>query len=329
MIRRRTFLYETRAEEEDTYLRFKALSNCQVKFTGTTVNKVLNTLQYSTNNGGTWSALSNNTYVSLNKGKSILFKGNCISNTSSTGIGTFASTDGTFEVRGNIMSLLFSDNYENQTDLTGYGNVFYRLFSGCTGVANIDNLVLPATTLVSGCYYQMFRDCTSLTSIPSGLLPATNLTGCDWCYAQMFYGCTRLTSIPNGLLPSTTLATSCYQNLFQGCSKLETVPSNLLPATTLATNCYGAMFYSCPLLTTAPDLPARKLVNGCYSNMFNGCKKLNYIKAMFTTTPTNYASYWVYGVAATGTFVKNSAATWNVSGPNGIPSGWTIQTASS
>ena len=29
-----------------------------------------------------------------------------------------------------------------------------------------------------------------------------------------------------------------------------------------------------------------------------------------------------------GTFVKNSAATWNVTGVNGIPSGWTITTAS-
>jgi len=63
--------------------------------------------------------------------------------------------------------------------------------------------------------------------------------------------------------------------------------------------------------------------------MFNGCTKLNYIKAMFITTPSNtYTSAWVNGVSATGTFVKNSAAAWNVTGTNGIPSGWTVQTAS-
>jgi hypothetical protein len=63
--------------------------------------------------------------------------------------------------------------------------------------------------------------------------------------------------------------------------------------------------------------------------MFNGCTKLNYIKAMFTTTPSNtYTQNWVSGVAATGTFVKNSAATWNVTGVNGVPSRWTVQTAS-
>jgi hypothetical protein len=59
--------------------------------------------------------------------------------------------------------------------------------------------------------------------------------------------------------------------------------------------------------------------------MFSKCTKLNYIKAMFTTQPSNsYTAYWVNKVAASGTFVKNSAATWNVSGINGIPSGWTV-----
>jgi len=63
--------------------------------------------------------------------------------------------------------------------------------------------------------------------------------------------------------------------------------------------------------------------------MFYGCTKLNYIKAMFTTTPSDtYTSYWVRSVASSGTFVKNSAATWDVTGTSGIPSGWTVETAS-
>lgn len=45
---------------------------------------------------------------------------------------------------------------------------------------------------------------------------------------------------------------------------------------------------------------------------------------MFTTTPsTSYTRDWVYGVSSSGTFVKNSAAEWNVNGTNGIPNGWT------
>ena len=64
--------------------------------------------------------------------------------------------------------------------------------------------------------------------------------------------------------------------------------------------------------------------------MFSGCTSLNYIKAMFTTTPgAGYTSNWVSGVAASGTFVKNSAAGWDVSGSDGIPNNWTVETVSS
>ena len=43
---------------------------------------------------------------------------------------------------------------------------------------------------------------------------------------------------------------------------------------------------------------------------------------------TSCLSNWVSGVAASGTFVKNSAATWNVTGTSGIPTGCTVETAS-
>jgi hypothetical protein len=70
------------------------------------------------------------------------------------------------------------------------------------------------------------------------------------------------------------------------------------------------------------------LAYDCYDNMFNGCTNLNYIKAMFTTTPSStYTGNWVSGVASSGTFVKNSAAGWNVTGDNGVPTGWTVETA--
>ena len=89
------------------------------------------------------------------------------------------------------------------------------------------------------------------------------------------------------------------------------------------------MFSGCTSLTTAPELPATTLVSGCYEFMFDNCQNLNYIKAMFTTSPSNtYTTYWVRGVKSTGTFVKNSAATWNVVGYNAVPYGWTVQTAS-
>lgn len=39
---------------------------------------------------------------------------------------------------------------------------------------------------------------------------------------------------------------------------------------------------------------------------------------------TNCLADWVYEVAATGTFVKNTFAQWDVVGESGVPSGWTI-----
>ena len=200
------------------------------------------------------------------------------------------------------------------------GGCYYEMFNGCTSLTTAPEL--PATTLAQSCYSEMFRGCTSLTASPE--LPATTLA--NYCYYGMFYGCTALTAAPE--LPATTLANDCYGLMFDGCTSLTAVPS-ILPATTLADACYGYMFSGCTALTTAPVLPATTLAGACYGYMFNGCTSLNYIKAMFTTTPSiTYTYNWVSGVASTGTFVKNSAATWTTTGANGIPNNWTVETAS-
>jgi hypothetical protein len=52
---------------------------------------------------------------------------------------------------------------------------------------------------------------------------------------------------------------------------------------------------------------------------------------MFLTNPEHklgsypYTENWVDGVSETGTFVKNINASWDVTGANGIPSGWTVE----
>ena len=374
----------------DEYLTFVAKGSGTFTF----MPQSSNVISYSTDNGTTWTQGNS---VSINSGDKILWKGT-MTPLEYGGIGRFTST-GNFDVQGNAMSLLFGDNFKEQTDLTGKYFTFYNLFSGNTKVVNAENLSLPATTLASNCYNSMFKGCTNLTTAPE--LPATTLEeycyGCmfqnctnltaapelpattlaNYCYQNMFYNCTSLTTAPelpattlvkscyNGMfygctnlvtapeLPATTLASQCYYYMFQGCTSLTTAPelpaetlasscygvmfygctslttAPELPATTLASNCYYSMFYGCTALTTAPELPAKTLNSGCYNNMFSGCTSLNYIKAMFTTAPSaTYTANWVSGVSASGTFVKNSAAQWNVSGINGIPNGWTVQTAS-
>ena len=236
---------------------------------------------------------------------------------------------------------------------------YQEMFRNCTSLVTAPKL--PATTLAHMCYSGMFEgtnvlpDCTNIdftsqTVLASnglnGLFGGTTVTYADLerilpkdannkpclpvttltssCYTSMFYNCTSLTKTPE--LPATTLDTYCYDNMFYGCTSLTTVPS-VLPAMGLKQNCYSNMFSGCTSLTTAPELPATTLVSNCYKSMFRGCSSLNYIKAMFTTTPTIAETQdWVVNVASTGTFVKNSAARWNVTGNNGIPSGWTVVT---
>jgi hypothetical protein len=143
----------------------------------------------------------------------------------------------------------------------------------------------------------------------------------------MFYGCSKLVSAP-AELPALTMAYACYSNMFSKCSSLTTAPA--LPATTLNTYCYNNMFLECHNLETAPVLPALNLVSNCYRQMFQHCKKIDYIKAMYLTEPSDtYSQNWLRGVNTSGTFVKNSAATWsNIYHESVIPHGWTVQTAS-
>ena len=305
---------------QSKYLTFEALESGTFKFSGATS---ANTLQYSLDDGQTWTTLAHNTNTpTIATGSNILWKGSGLTIDTNSGIGKYIST-GTFNVKGNIMSLHFGDNFSGQTSLSGKDNAYKRLFNGCTNIISAENLSLPSTTLSSNCYRYLFNGCSGLTTAPT-TLPATALT--DYCYSYMFGGCTSLTTAPS--LPATALASWCYYSMFRGCTSLTTAPE--LPATTLAGDCYAAMFLGCSGLTAAPELPATTLANSCYSSMFQGCANLNYIKAMFTTTPgSNYTNNWVYYVKSTGTFVKNSAAQWDVRGVDGIPDGWTVETASS
>ena len=190
------------------------------------------------------------------------------------------------------------------------------MFAGCSNLTTVPEL--PVTTLTERCYYAMFKDCKSLTIAPS--LPAITLT--EGCYSNMFAGCKSLTTAPS--LPSTTLAPDCYATMFGGCTSLKIAPA--LPAITLASECYLAMFNGCTSITIAPELPASNLYYNCYLSMFDGCTSLNYIKMLAKVVNSNYLKNWVRGVATTGTFIKHPDANLT-KGVNGIPKGWTVETA--
>ena len=313
-----------------TYLTIQSLEDNNTIGFKCNLNNVKRTISISTDNGVTWTGKTSSTsgkiLATLNTGEKMLIKGDnssyAISGTTEGSYNYFTSTK-QFVLEGNIMSLINSANFENLNTLTSE-RTFYRLFYNCSKLVSAENLLLPAMTLTRDCYGSMFVSCTSLTTAPA--LPATTLA--ERCYYGMFHNCSSLTTAPE--LPATTLANYCYRYMFWQCKSLTSAPS-VLPATTLAEGCYQEMFAVCTSLTTAPALPATTLVDYCYAGMFTVCTSLNYIKAMFLTDP-NYQSNnvytldWVRGVASSGTFVKNSAATWNLTGNDGIPTGWTVVT---
>ena len=254
-----------------------------------------NELEYSTDQQ-VWRRLPNNiASPTINTGERIYLRGNATSAfdmaNMTLGMGFFNISQ-SCNVGGNIMSLLFNDDFENTTDLTGYVGAFAVLFAQ-QPIVDASELILPATTLADYCYWGMFQGCTSLTTAPE--------------------------------LPATTLEYGCYSAMFNGCTSLTTAPE--LPATTLANSCYYGMFSGCTSLTTAPELPATTLVVDCYTEMFFGCTNLNDITMLATDiSASSCLSYWVNGVSATGTFVKNPALSeYTIGrGVSGIPEGWTV-----
>ncbi len=196
-------------------------------------------------------------------------------------------------------------------------NCYKNMFERCENLTGAPEL--PATVLAESCYQGMFNECENLTAAPA--LPATTLA--EGCYRQMFSGCIKLENAPE--LPATTLAPKCYLAMFMSCLALPTAPE--LPATTLAEACYSSMFTNCENLTKAPDLNAAVLSKDCYREMFSFCKKLDSVKCLATDkSAENCTNRWLSKVADTGTFVKANGVDWE-SGANGIPSGWTTETA--
>lgn len=271
--------YNEEIDYSKEYLTFIILSNGTLIWSTEGTGDYLScNISYSLNEGNTWTEIFPSTTPFLNaiQGQKILFKGNN-STYCNTIYGNYGypgyeytshhfSGEASFNVQGNIMSLINGDSFLVSNTLSST-HTFEKFFKN-SKIVNAKNLILPTLTLSNYCYADMFRYCRTLINVPN--------------------------------LLATTLADSCYRDMFNGCTSL----------------------------IKAPELPATTLVSYCYNNMFQNCSNLNYIKAMFTTEPgSSYTSNWVGGVAATGTFVKNSAATWTTTGANGVPSGWTVVTA--
>lgn len=228
------------------------------------------TIEYS-KNGGEWTTYTSSITLDY-VGDKVYFRGN-----NTTYYLNMFYCSGDCYLYGNIMSLISSEDYATATALTE-SYAFAGLFSLNSDIYNhaSKKLVLPATTLSSGCYSNMFNGCTGLTAAPE--LPANTMD--EYCYYKMFEGCSGLTIAPE--LPAEILAEGCYSNMFSGCTSLTHAPA--LPVETLAEECYTGMFYGCTSLTSAPALPAMTMTPHCYQGMFDGCSSLTTAPALPATT---------------------------------------------
>ena len=276
------------------YLTFVALESGTFTLTiGKNVpTSLLEDVSYSLDKGKTWTTVQNQdneevviTTPIVESYNNVLWKGNGISTSIATSSTVAAdrpassaifSSDGKFNIEGNIMSLLYGSNYQNQTSFendstSNFALLFYSYNTETkANIVSIENLVMPVSEMKETSYLRMFQGCSELTK--SCKLPATTLA--DYCYTAMFYNCTSLTTAPE--LPATTLATSCYSQMFQGCTSLTT-PPRILPAMVLTRECYLQMFWECSSLTSIPELPATTLAYQCYRNMFGYCTGLGEI----------------------------------------------------
>lgn len=184
-------------------------------------------------NGGSWVKLDNDNRFytpTVNAGDKIQWKGTLtpsLDTASFYGIGRFIPYDennveglGKYTVEGNIMSLMYSDEFDGETSLSGKVEAFSRLFSGSTELEDAENLVLPATTLEILCYTTMFKNCSSMVTAP--ILPATTLA--ESCYQNMFVGCSSLSKIK--CLATDISATSCTNRWVHGVSQSGTFIKN-------------------------------------------------------------------------------------------------------
>lgn len=163
------------------YLTFDIIDDGTIKYSDGSP------IYYSIDDGATWTEIDGASF-NVSAGDKVLWKGTngYYGNASHS---KFEGSTARFNVKGNIMSLVYGDNFVGQTTLSEM-YAFTSLFKGLN-IVSAKNLILPATTLTQSCYWNMFAECASLTTAPE--LPATTLAG--GCYNTMFYNCYNLNYI--------------------------------------------------------------------------------------------------------------------------------------
>lgn len=154
------------------------------------------TLNYSTD-GVSWTNMESGESPEFSAGTKVYWKQSCEDKgvNSTYGIGTF-NANNLFDVEGNVLSLLFDDNFENIIEMplddwgssvAGFNNLLGgNMISESNKCENAENLILNATG--DNLYHDMFANNTNLLTAPT----ITKFDLKNWIYYMTFYNCTNL-----------------------------------------------------------------------------------------------------------------------------------------
>lgn len=207
-------VYDDYHDYSQDYLTFDVLTNGTIKWNSLGSGQA-KTIEYSKNNGA-WTSItaSTATTISVVTGDKVRFRGtNTTYAKDKNNYSGFEGGTANFNIEGNIMSLVYGDNFANNYTLPNSTYAFCSIFKK-SNVVSAENLILPATTLTQYCYRAMFSYATLLTKAPT--LPATTLAkGCYWYMFEQ----TAISTAPD--LNATTLVAEAYGNMFNGCANLN------------------------------------------------------------------------------------------------------------
>ena len=222
----------------NTYFTIRSLEDSTISISRQYYNDNNSELWYKLNNGS-WTQIeyeyeADPISINTNAYDTIQLKGTGFDNGykyCNLAHGLFISSTGYHEVYGNILSLLYADNFAGQEDEPIDDYQFATLFGEVIDFGNewdadiylisAENLILP-NIVSDGCYYGMFRNCINLTKAP--VLPASILVSKEnpygyssefiGCYEDMFIGCSNLNYIK--CLATDISATECLNNWVNG-----------------------------------------------------------------------------------------------------------------
>lgn len=208
-----TCVYSDVHDYSADYLTFRILTGGTISWNafGSGYNKVI---EYSIDNGQ-WISITGATSstISVQENSVVRFRGNNSTYAGSkSNYNGFEGSSAVFNIEGNIMSLVYGDNFSGNTTLSGTYN-FCSIFKK-SNVVSAENLILPSSALTNYCYRAMFSLCPELLIAPE--LPAVTLA--QGCYWYMFEGC-PITVAPD--LNAVSLVKECYGNMFNACSNLS------------------------------------------------------------------------------------------------------------